>query len=527
MERRDNLSLSEILEDYKEADELHKIEIIEYFTELLWDSKYTYKTYKSYYKYNVSEELLGNRQDLIDLFSKYKVTEFVFCKSYYKQTLNSIDYIRIHLNNMYGYLVDNNVYLSKDYYQLLLSPKAEYYNAIERIKNGEVVNIDEIAERIKESLTKAEYIKEKSIEKKIKMKWSEYKSLVNTYIERIFNNFIPLHEYEQMHGWEMKVDIDGWNEDNYIIKYFNRSMTGYLRNYRKSLQPKLCKRCKLEISKGKNNMYCETCKKSLNKINKQIWEGKLVLCENIIYNSINKYGSKMKIIEWKNKHNISVTFDNGYTKKKVKYNDFLKGNVSYPYDKRIYGVGFFGEGKYKSSVNGKKTKQYITWFSMMNRCYSEKYTDREKTYKDVKVCEEWHNFQNFAEWFDKNYYEIQGETMTLDKDVLNNSNKTYSPSSCIFLPKSINNLFISGKSRRGDLPIGVKYYEREKRYYVYCGDGSNGKRYGGSFQDLESAFSGYKELKETIIMEKALEYRDRMPELVFNALVNYKVNSDD
>lgn len=275
--RSDNLSLSEILEDYKEAsDEQRKKEIIEYFTDLLWGSKFTYKTYKSYYKYQVSEELLGYNQDLIDLFNKYKVTEFTFCKSYYKKNLDSIDYIRVHLNNMYGYLTDSNVYLSKDYYQLLLSPKSEYYEAIEQIKNREMVNSFEIEERIKEALTKAEYIRDKSIDKKIKLKWSEYKSLVNTYIERLFNNFIPLHEYEQIHGWEMKVDIDGWNEDNYIIKYFNRSLTGYLRNYMKSLQPKeikfkQCNHCGTDFEVlSRNKKYCEPCLKQATKERRRI-----------------------------------------------------------------------------------------------------------------------------------------------------------------------------------------------------------------------------------------------------------------
>ena len=46
-----------------------------------------------------------------------------------------------------------------------------------------------------------------------------------------------------------------------------------------------------------------------------------------------------------------------------------------------------------------------------------------KNYLDVTVCEEWHNFQNFAKWFYENYYEISGEKMRLDKDILIKGNK--------------------------------------------------------------------------------------------------------
>ena len=60
-----------------------------------------------------------------------------------------------------------------------------------------------------------------------------------------------------------------------------------------------------------------------------------------------------------------------------------------------------------------------------------------------------------GEWIDKNYYEIPGEQMCLDKDILCKGNKVYSRETCIFVPERINLLFTKCDNRRGDSPIGV------------------------------------------------------------------------
>lgn len=258
--------LSELLEEYKETDK--NKQVIREFTKLLWDSKYTFKKHKKYYKYEVDKEVFKDRQDLIELFEKYKLIEFTFCKSYYKKRLEHIDYIKIHINNMYAFLVDKTVYLPKEYYQLLLTPKNEYFTTLKALKNGEVVDYDKVNHKIEFSLMEAEEIKSQAIHNKINLKWSDYKDLINIYTERIFNNYIPPNEYEAEHGWEMKVNVDGWNEDNYIVKYFCKSLTGYMRNYVKSLnqEEKKCKNCGKAIDTTSNRQkYCEKCKKEIIK----------------------------------------------------------------------------------------------------------------------------------------------------------------------------------------------------------------------------------------------------------------------
>ena len=141
----------------------------------------------------------------------------------------------------------------------------------------------------------------------------------------------------------------------------------------------------------------------------------------------NNFGSKMIITKYNNAHDMDVYFpEYGYTINHVTYNNFKRGNIKCPYEPRYYGIGCLGEGKYKMSENGKKTKCYNTWHNMLERCYNPKYQEKYPTYKDCEVCESWHNFQAFAEWYENNYYEIPNESMSLDKDILFKGNKIYS-----------------------------------------------------------------------------------------------------
>ena len=73
----------------------------------------------------------------------------------------------------------------------------------------------------------------------------------------------------------------------------------------------------------------------------------------------NNFGSKMVIKEYRNSKDIDVYFPqyNWMTKNK-EYQNFKRGNIKCPYEPRIYGVGFIGEGKYKTKENGKHTKEY-------------------------------------------------------------------------------------------------------------------------------------------------------------------------
>ena len=240
----------------------------------------------------------------------------------------------------------------------------------------------------------------------------------------------------------------------------------------------------------------------------------------------NNFGSKMIISKYNNSKDIDVYLPeyNCYVKN-VMYKDFKKGNIKCPYEKRTYGIGYIGEGKYKSMENGKLSKCYITWKSMLERCYYKK-LNRNPTYKDVIVCDEWHNFQNFAEWYYNNYYEIPNKVMCLDKDILFKGNKVYSPETCVFVSQEINTLFIKRDKVRGSLCIGVTYDKRYGKYQSQCSMGDKRINLGYYKTEIE-AFQVYKEYKENYIKEVADEYKEYIPQKLYEAMYNYEVEIDD
>ena len=171
---------------------------------------------------------------------------------------------------------------------------------------------------------------------------------------------------------------------------------------------------------------------------------------------LNNFGSKMMIKEYRCNKDIDVYFpEYDWTFKHVYYNNFKKGLIKCPYEPRYFGVGYLGEGKYKAYENGKQTRVYQTWNNMLERCYSDKYHEKQTPYMECEACKEWLNFQEYGKWFERNYYEIEGEQMCLDKDILVKHNKIYSPDTCIFVPNTINVLFTKSDKTRGETPIGT------------------------------------------------------------------------
>lgn len=246
---------------------------------------------------------------------------------------------------------------------------------------------------------------------------------------------------------------------------------------------------------------------------------------------INNFGSKTVIIDYRKAIDIDVYFPKyNWTFYNATYQSFKSGNIKCPYEPSVYGIGYIGEGKYKTSENGKNTRVYDTWHDMIKRCYSDKFHKRNPTYIDCEVDEEWLNFQNFAEWYENNYYEIEGERMQLDKDILHKGNKIYSPDNCIFVPQTINSLFIKCDKSRGESVIGATPVNGKYRTRCWLIDPKTSKskqEYLGLYDTQEKAFQVYKYYKEKNIKEVADYYKDEIPQKLYNGMYSYEVEITD
>ena len=245
----------------------------------------------------------------------------------------------------------------------------------------------------------------------------------------------------------------------------------------------------------------------------------------------NNFGSKMIIKEYRSVMDIDVYFpEHNWIFEHTKYKDFKNRNIKCPYEPRYYGKGYLGEGKYKMSENGKHKKEYKIWYNMLTRCYDPNFHEKESTYKGCEVENYLLNFQNMCEWLNDNYYEVPGERMHLDKDILCKGNKVYSRETCIFVPHRINNLFVKSDKARGNDPIGVDQL-LSGSYQVRCSDRYGKRIYLGVYSTKEEAFRVYKEYKEKVIKEVIDLYEGIIPEPYYTrlktAMYNYKVEIDD
>ena len=245
---------------------------------------------------------------------------------------------------------------------------------------------------------------------------------------------------------------------------------------------------------------------------------------------LNSFGSKMIIKEYKSNKDIDVYFpEYDWVFEHAEYKTFKNGTIKCPYEPRVYSVGYFGEGKYKAKKNGKNTDEYIIWRDMLKRCYDPKFHKKNPTYKECEVENYFLNFQNMGEWLKNNYYEVAGETMHLDKDILHKGNKIYSRDTCIFVPQRINSLFIKRGNYRGKYPIGVRV--NSNNYQAYCNNGYGKIITLGTYSTKEETFQAYKQYKEKLIKETIDSYEGKIPEPFYSrlreAMYNYKVEIDD
>ena len=231
----------------------------------------------------------------------------------------------------------------------------------------------------------------------------------------------------------------------------------------------------------------------------------------------NNQGTPMRIIRYGSISDIDIQFmdDYGHIVHNAMYTNFKNGQIKNPYDKTTYGVGYLGFGKYMAKVDGKVVESYNVWHDMIRRCYSEKSKEKFQAYFHVcAVSKLWHNYQNFAEWFNENKYDVDGR-LHIDKDILYPGNKIYCPDTCLLVPQRINMLFLNKPNKRG-LPNGIVRYS--DRYLVKY----NGVEYGYR-KTLEEAFELYARVKKDAIIKIANEYKDIIPRKLYEALLKYDV----
>ena len=191
--------------------------------------------------------------------------------------------------------------------------------------------------------------------------------------------------------------------------------------------------------------------------------------------------------------------------------------------KTVHGVGYLGFGKFRcwDSLTGKTTEEYRAWAHMLRRVYDTKMHIIQPYYKGMEVCEEWHNFQNFAEWYTshRNY----GLGFELDKDILSGGDKIYSPETCMLLPKEINaSLIVKPTTKGKKLPTGVTRTKNKvvNRYRVRVRGLLPNELYCYANTVEEAAVKSL-EAKDIRLMQLVEKYKRYLDDCEIEAILNF------
>lgn len=175
-------------------------------------------------------------------------------------------------------------------------------------------------------------------------------------------------------------------------------------------------------------------------------------------------------------------------------------------DKLVYGVGI-NDADYTQQImeelpriNGRRRQKlvwicpyYACWRDMLKRAYAKSYYEKHATYQDVTVCEEWHRFSNFKCWMETQDWKGK----QLDKDILVDGNKVYSPETCCFISQRLNK-FMLGGSKDALHSIGAYYRSDIDKFQSRVRDGSTRKNLG-YFPTEQEAHLAWAKAKRNIL----------------------------
>lgn len=180
--------------------------------------------------------------------------------------------------------------------------------------------------------------------------------------------------------------------------------------------------------------------------------------------------------------------------------------------------------KYPARINKVKTKEFSHWNAMRDRCKKDGATQKrfpayigcsiDSFFKDPKQ-----GFQNFAEWCQtQKGFGVEG--FELDKDILVKGNKVYGPSTCVFVPQQINNLFLVPKRKdpTNNMPVGVRFVDNGYRVEISINNKSVNL---GRFPTVAEAEKVYLTEKVKDIHNKADFYKEQIDDRAYKALKSY------
>lgn len=237
---------------------------------------------------------------------------------------------------------------------------------------------------------------------------------------------------------------------------------------------------------------------------------------------------KLEVVNYKSALEVTVRFLNTGYETTVEASQVRSGEVRDWTLPKAFGVGIMEDVDISLKETYPKHKQL--WQNMLSRCYNNN-TEYVGKYESCYVSEEFLHFKNFREWCDKqtgfNAKDSKGKAFALDKDLLIKGNLLYSKDTCCFIPREINNLLLTTRKLRGDLPIGVQRTKAKTVKFIATLSKYGSHQKLGTYDTPEEAFYAYREAKELYIKEVANKWKDQIDPRAYEGLMNWCVDITD
>lgn len=160
------------------------------------------------------------------------------------------------------------------------------------------------------------------------------------------------------------------------------------------------------------------------------------------------------------------------------------------------------------SLSGKR------WGGIQKRCNTKGL--EQKLHPNYVGCvNNYLDFQEFVEWSQGEVgyqnFEENGNAWCVDKDILGNMSKVYSPETCIFIPNRVN-MFLTLRTRfRGDHPLGVSRSSKSEKFCAQVR--YNGVKYLGLYEDPMDAHRAWQVAKINAGRDLAEPYKNNHKKL--------------
>lgn len=234
---------------------------------------------------------------------------------------------------------------------------------------------------------------------------------------------------------------------------------------------------------------------------------------------INNKGCEGVVVKYLNASKILVEFlDENRYRNWFEARDIREGVFKNPFIPTVEGIGFIGDGVHNTRLNGKQCLVHKVWSDMFTRCYNKNTRKKWASYEGCTVHKEWHNFQNFAEWYKNHKFYNKG--YHLDKDILVRGNRVYSPETCCLVPPVVNLSVGIMVNYKGEHDGGVSLDKRCNKYNSSISKFGK-ERYLGLYDNERDAFDVYNKAKKEYMRELAIAHKEAITSKVYEALYNW------